>query len=283
MTQTSPYDYAPRVDREYDLPGDNSVAVWVILNVEHFRLDEPYREGDPVPDSKSHGRREYGTRAGYWRLLDLLDRHDVPATLALNAAVCDRQPTVVEAALDRDWDIMGHGVTNSHRLGDMDREDERREIEETRDRIASATGSTPAGWLSPGLQESFATPELLAEAGFSYVCDWCADDQPFALTTGDLLSVPYSLDLNDKGLFGRQGFTGPQYRDALLDAFATLRAEGSEAGRGRVLPVPLHPYIAGQSFRAPYVGEVLEHVAAADDAWVTTGDEIAAHYRRVYC
>lgn len=277
--ETSPYDYSPIVDREYDLPDGASVAVWVILNVEHFQLDEPYREGDPVPDSKGHGRREYGTRAGYWRLLDRLDRHDVPATLALNAAVCDHQLEVVEAALDRDWAIMGHGVTNSRRLVDMSRETERREIEETRDRIASVTGSTPAGWLSPGLQESFATPDLLAEAGFTYVCDWCADDQPFAFADVDLVSVPYSLDLNDKGLFGRQGLTGPQYRDALLDAFDTLCTEGSDPDRGRVLPIPLHPFITGQSFRAPYFGEALARIVAHDDVWMTTGDKIAAHYR----
>lgn len=279
MDETPPYEYSPITDRDYDLPGDYAVAVWVILNVEHFRLDEPYREDDPVPDTKSHGRRDYGTRVGFWRLADVLDEHGVPATLALNAAVCDHEPAVVEAAVERDWPIMGHGVTNSLRLIEMDPDTERAAIEATRDRIAEFTGSAPAGWLSPGLSSTFETPNLLAAADFEYLCDWCADDQPFELAGGDLVSVPYSLDLNDKGLIERQGLTGPQYRDALLSAFERLRAEG-RAGSARVLPIPLHPFIAGQSFYAPYLGEALSEIAAADDAWLTTGDELATHYRR---
>jgi peptidoglycan/xylan/chitin deacetylase (PgdA/CDA1 family) len=249
--------------------------------VEYFRVDESYREDDPVPNSKDHGRRDYGTRAGYWRLVDILDEYDVPATVALNAEVCDHQPRTVEAALDRDWAIMGHGITNSHRLVEMDRETQRKTIEETRDRISDFTGDSPSGWLSPGLMGNFDTLELLQRAGFDYLCDWCVDDQPFDFDNG-LVGVPYSLDLNDKGLYGRQGLTGSQYRDAILDACETLRTEGQQPNRGRVLPIPLHPHITGQSFRAPYLEEALSEIADHDDVWMTTGDAIADHYLREY-
>lgn len=275
----SPYEYRPIVDRDYELPDGNAVAAWVVINVEHFRLDEPYGDADTVPDTKTHGRREYGTRVGFWRLLDVLDDRGIPATVALNSDVCDNQPEVVEAIVDRDWPIVGHGTTNSRRLVEMDPPTERRTIERTRDRIAAATGDAPAGWLSPGLLESARTLDLLADAGFSYVCDWCADDQPFALSTGDLLSVPYSLDLNDKGLIGRQGLSGPQYRDALVDAGQTLLREGRGRASGRVLPIPLHPHITGQPFRTPYLAAALDQLDAQDDLRFTTGDEIATHYR----
>jgi hypothetical protein len=94
-----------------------------------------------------------------------------------------------------------------------------------------------------------------------------------------LLSVPYSLALNDKGLFGRQGLTGPQYRRTLVDAGETLRTEGRRPGEGRVLPLPLHPHIAGQSFRSLHLGDALDRLAAHHDVWFTTGDEFAAQYR----
>ncbi|MFB6096757.1 MAG: polysaccharide deacetylase family protein [Haloferacaceae archaeon] len=274
MSTTPPFDYSPIVERDYDLPDGTRLAAWVILNVEHFRYDLPYREGDPVPDSKGHGRREYGTRVGYWRLQEILDDHSVPATLALNSEVCDHEPAVVEAAVERDWAIMGHGRTNSRRLVGMDRRTAEREIRETRDRIERFTGSPPAGWLSPGLQHTAETPELLEETGFSYVCDWCADDQPFELADLDLVTVPYSLDLNDTRLFRSSGYTGPQYRDAILDAADTLAAEGN-----RVLPIPLHPYITGQSFRAPHFEAVLAELVDREDVWLTTGDELASHFR----
>jgi peptidoglycan/xylan/chitin deacetylase (PgdA/CDA1 family) len=279
IPSASPYDYSPIVERDYELPGDNAVAAWVAINVEHFRLDEPYWGADAVPDVKTHGRREYGNRVGFWRLLDVLDERDVPATIVLNSDVCDTQPRVVEEIVERDWPIIAHGTTNSRRLVEMDRETERETIQRARDRIESFTGEAPAGWMSPGLRASAHTAELIADAGFSYVCDWCADDQPFAMDVDDLLSVPYSLDLNDKGLFGRQGLTGAEYRDALVDACATLRREANEQGSGRVLPIPLHSYIAGQSFRAPYLGEVLDRLTRIDDVWFTTADEIAAQYR----
>jgi peptidoglycan/xylan/chitin deacetylase (PgdA/CDA1 family) len=278
MAETPPYDYTPDPERDYDLPGDHTVAAWVVLNVEHFHIDEPYREGDPVPDSKGQGQRDYGTRAGYWRLLDVLDDQDVPATLALNAEVCDHQPRVVEAALDCDWPLMGHGLTNSRRLTAMSPAEQRETIEATRDRIAAVAGEAPAGWLSPSLQSTLETPVHLAEAGFEYLCDYCAGDQPFDID-GDLVGVPYSLDLNDKGLFGRQGLTGRQYRDSLLDACDTLAREGTEPGNARVLPIPLHPHVTGQPFRAPYLEEVLAELTAREEVWLTTGDEIAAHYR----
>lgn len=280
VPSTSPYEYSPIVDRDFDLPDGDALAVWVVINVEHFRLDEPYGGAGVVPDTKSHGRREYGTRVGFWRLLDVLDEREIPATIALNSDVCDHQPAVVEAIVDRDWPVMGHGTTNSRRLVEMDRETERETIEHTRDRIAEATGETPAGWLSPGLLESVNSLELLADAGFSYVCDWCADDQPFDLGVGDLLSVPYSLDLNDKGLIDRQGLTGPQYRDTLVTAGETLRREGRRQGQARVLPIPLHPPLTGQPFRAPYLAAALDRLADYDDVQFTTGDELAAHYRR---
>ena len=278
MAPTRPYSFSPVTERTFSLPGDRPVAVWVVLNVEYFRYD-PDDTDDPELDTKSFGRREYGPRVGLWRLLDVLDDADVPATYALNAEVCDHQPEVVDAALDRGWPIMGHGRTNSRRLVSMSTAADRRTIRETTERIEAYAGSRPSGWLSPGLMQSADTLGHLDEAGYSYVCDFCADDVPFPFDGYDLLSVPYSLDLNDKGLFGRQGLAGPQYRDAVLDAFETLRADARRTGVARVLPIPLHPHITGQSFRAPYLGEALDRLADADDAWLTTGDELAAHYR----
>jgi peptidoglycan/xylan/chitin deacetylase (PgdA/CDA1 family) len=145
MPATSPYEYSPIVDRDYELPADNAVATWVLINVEHFRLDEPYGGAGVEPDTRTHGTREYGTRVGFWRLLELLDDREISATIALNSEVCDTQPEVVEAVVDRGWPIIGHGTTNSRRLIDMDRETEKRTIQRTRDRIESFTGTAPAG------------------------------------------------------------------------------------------------------------------------------------------
>lgn len=280
MVADPPYPFDPIVDRDYRLPGGESLAVWVVLNVESFLLRGPQSKGtDTAMNTKDFGRRGYGSRVGLWRLIDVLDSLEIPATYALNADVCDRQPQVVDAAIDRDWAIMGHGLTNSRRLVSMATQEVKRTIRETTNRIESCTGNAPIGWLSPGLVHPTGTLEYLVDAGYSYICDFPADDQPFRMDPIDLVGVPYSVDINDKGLIGRQGLSGPEYRDALVDAFDTLREEGRETGNARVLPIPLHPHITGQPFRARYLEEALERMSAHDDVWFTTGDAIAERFR----
>jgi hypothetical protein len=86
-----------------------------------------------------------------------------------------------------------------------------------------------------------------------------------------MLSVPYSVELNDLGLFLR-GLTGPDFLQMVKDQYDVLRAEG-----GRVLPLALHPFVIGQAFRAKYLDLALEYIATQPDVWITTSDEIAAH------
>ena len=69
-----------------------------------------------------------------------------------------------------------------------------------RDTIAAIKVSpAPRGWESPGLTETDDTIDLLAEAGIEYVADWVLDDQPVPIRTrsGDIVSVPYTVELND--------------------------------------------------------------------------------------
>jgi allantoinase len=128
--------------------------------------------------------------------------------------------------------------------------------------------------MGPGLTETHATPALLAELGLTYVLDWTNDDQPYELTVPGMLSVPYTVELNDLMLFGRST-TGDEYVQAVKDQHEQLHAEG-----GRVMALALHPFVTGQAFRAKYLDRALEYVAAAPDTWLTTSDEIAEHYLR---
>jgi hypothetical protein len=68
-----------------------------------------------------------------------------------------------------------------------------------------------------GTTETFQTPALLAELGLSYVLDWTNDDQPYWLTVPGMLSVPYSVELNDLGLFGFKGVSGPEFVQIVKD------------------------------------------------------------------
>jgi peptidoglycan/xylan/chitin deacetylase (PgdA/CDA1 family) len=274
----TPFHYSPITERPpITWPEGKNVAVYLGINIEHFLVGRPSTSiwpgtADLVPDALNHGWRDYGVRVGIWRLIDILDRHNVPASALLNSSVVDHYPQIIAAGAARDWAWLAHGRTNSVLHTGFSPEEERRELTAIVDTIAAGTGRRPRGWMGPGLTETSHTPELLAELGLDYVLDWTNDDQPYPLTVPGVISVPYTVELNDLMVFSR-GLTGPDYVQMVKDQYAQLRAEG-----GRVMALALHPFVIGQAFRAKYLDQALEFLAAQPDCWLTTSDDIAEHY-----
>jgi allantoinase len=274
------YDYDPIIRRKpLRWPDGARVAVWVIPNIEHFHLDRPgtaMRAGstNQVPDPYNVGWRDYGLRVGIWRQMAIFDKYGIRATVALNAEVCDHYPVVIEEGVKREWEFMGHALTNSQSLYGLSEDDERDVIHRTVERIAAGTGKRPRGWLGPGLAETLRTPDLLAAEGVEYVGDWCADDQPFPLKVarGSLTSMPYTIELNDIPIFLNQQLTGRQYYEVIRDQFDVLYREGEESGR--VMAIALHPMITGQPHRAKYLDDALGYVTGHRHVWLATGSEI---------
>ena len=117
----------------------------------------------------------------------------------VNSSMYDYAPELIAAHRARGDEIVGHGRTNSERQGTLVEAEERKLIGETTERIAQEEGRPPEGWLGPWISESARTPDLLAEAGYRYLLDWCHDDQPVWMKTrgGRILSLPYPQELND--------------------------------------------------------------------------------------
>jgi peptidoglycan/xylan/chitin deacetylase (PgdA/CDA1 family) len=270
------YDYSPITERPaLDWPAGNRVAFYVGLNIEHFLPDEPSTSIWPIdvkPDALNHGWREYGARVGIWRIIDILDRYGVRASALVNSMVAEHNPQIIKAGTERDWAWLAHGQTNSILHTGYEPDEERRILTDITTTIETATGKPPKGWMGPALTETHNTPELLAELGYQYVLDWTNDDQPYRLNVPGMLSVPYTLELNDLGLFLR-GLSGPDFLQMVKDQYDVLREEG-----GRVMALALHPFVIGQPFRAKYLNLALEYIAAQSDVWLTTSDDIAAHY-----
>jgi peptidoglycan/xylan/chitin deacetylase (PgdA/CDA1 family) len=278
------YDYSPIVDRpRLTWPGDARVAVWVAPNVEFYELDPPVGPARapwprPHPDVLGYALRDYGNRVGFWRLLEVLDRHRVRGTAALNVALCEHHPEVVEACRTRGWEFFSHGVYNTRYPYGMDEGQERAMIEDALATVARHTGQRLQGWLSPALASTERTPHLLAEYGLRYACDFLHDDQPFPLRVrrGRLISLPYSVEVNDGSGYLRSGLTPGQWADGLRAQFDQLYAEGATSGR--VMCVPLHPFLSGQPHRLAALSDALAHIVAHDRVWLATGAEIADWY-----
>ncbi|WP_327129536.1 polysaccharide deacetylase family protein [Streptomyces sp. NBC_01727] len=259
-------------------PNGARLAFYVGLNIEHFRPDLPLlQSGGPVPDPLSHGWREYGNRVGVWRLMDIFDEVGIRATGILNSDVCTEFPEIIEAGVARNWAWVAHGQTNSIFQTGMGPKDEQQYLKEMFATLDASLPARPKGWLGPGLTETAATPQLLADAGLNYILDWCCDDQPFPTNTPGMLSVPYSLDVNDFLMFTTNpGLSGPDFERVVLDQFEQLLEDSASAGR--VMALPLHTFIIGQPYRAKYLKRVLKTIAATKDVWLCTSDDIADHY-----
>lgn len=284
--ETRRYDYQPIIDRPpLRWPNGARVALWVCPNIECFHIDLPVRApgaAPHLPDVQAYSLRDYGSRVGVFRMMDVFDKHRIRASVLLNAEVCDRHPRIIEEGKKRNWEWLGHGLTNNTVLSSYPPENQREVIRQVKDGITAAVGTAPKGWLGPGLDETFDTPDHLAAEGFEYLCDWSHDDQPVPMRvcSGRMITVPYSQGINDFPVFVQGNHTPQEYFQMVCDQFDTLYAEGSESGR--VMAIPLHPFITGLPFRIKYLDRALKYIVEHDDVWRATGREIAAWYYQNY-
>lgn len=284
LTSHGRYPYSAIIDRPaYDWPHGKRLAVFLALNVEHFPFGEgmgiPLAPAQPEPDVVNYSWRDYGNRVGVWRLLAEFDRLALPATVLANTALYDHAPRVMEAFRARGDEIVGHGVTNAERQGTMEEADERDLIARTTAALTRHEGKPPTGWLGPWVSESRVTPDLLAEAGYRYVMDWAADDQPIWLATrkgGRILAIPYPRPSNDLPELHGARQTPSDYADILIDQFDEMLDQSRDMPL--VYNLSLHPFLAGWPYRLRHIRRVLEHIAAhRDDIWLTHAGAIAAH------
>jgi allantoinase len=282
------YPYSAIVDRKpLRWPNGARVAVWVIPNIEHFLFDRPSTSVTAVttslvPDVLNYSWRDYGVRVGIWRMMDVMGKHGVKGTVALNSDVCRHYPSIIEAGKQLGWEWMGHGSNNSTLINRQSEEEEKQLIKNVVDTIKTSTGQQPRGWLSPALSESHRTLDILAENGIQYVGNWVNDEQPYPMRvkSGSIISMPYSIELNDIPVFLDQGQAPETFGKMISDQFDVLYEDGAKTGR--VMSICLHPFLIGHPHRSKYFDQALAHIRARQEVWITTGGEINDWYRKNY-
>lgn len=278
------YDYVRIGARpDYCWPGGKRLAFYICTNIEYFA----FCAGDGALDNavinakQSHRNfawRDYGLRIGIWRLFDMLDELGLPAAHNTNSLIYRHRPDIIERIHQRQDEVIAHGRTNSEHQDSMWEDDEARMIHEVTETIARAQGKPPGGWMGPGLAESAVTPDLLKEAGYRFVMDWPCDDQPFWMNTrsGRLLSVPYSIELNDGPVLARRQHSPREFADMLVDQFDEMVEQCIEAPL--VCSIALHPFLVGQPFRIRPLRDALKHCLGhrhKDRVWWTRPGDIA--------
>lgn len=276
------YPYSPIVGRPvYDWPQGKRLAVYIGLNLEWFSFGEglgaELAPGGPQPDVLNYGWRDYGNRVGVFRLAELFAELKLPVSLLINAQMLEHAPQAVAAFPGAE--LIGHGRSNSERQGTLSEDEERRLIAESTAALEKYSGTRPRGWLGPWISQSPLTPDLLQEAGYAYLLDWCHDDQPVWMKTrkGRILSVPYPQELNDIPQIVARKREGADFADMIVDAFDVMQGECVK--RPLVMGIALHPYLVGWPHRFKHLARALDEIVRKADerVWFTTAGAIAAH------
>ena len=278
------YDWSMLAQRvPVQWPHGARVALWVVPTLEWFPLNMqgvPFKPPGAMqtayPDLRHYTLRDYGNRVGIFRIMRALDNHGIRASVAVNAAVAVRYPALVQACVQRNWEIIGGGLDMDHlHHAGLPVDEERKLITDTLGILREVSGQQIRGWLSPAKSESANTLDLLGEAGLDYVCDWVNDDMPYPMHTasGALVAMPHPIDMDDHTILVQNHHSEDDFRDQLCDQFDVLYRESATQG-GRVMALSLHPWVIGQPYRIGALEEALQHMLRHQGVWAATGSEI---------
>ena len=270
---------------KYAWPGGKRLAVYVSVNVEHFPfgvqvgpdLDRPTQPWS----QRSWLWREYGNRVGAWRLLDLFDELELAVGVITNTANYEHCPEVLAAHKKRGDEFISHGRSQAERPIEMPIEEERALIREVTAAMTRYNGVKPLGWMTPYLTPSLNTTDLIVESGYGYVMDWgICDEQPFWVKAagGQILALPYPIELNDQPAVVYRGNTAAEYADMLVDNFDEML--GKSRDTPLVLAISIHTFVMGQPFRVSRLRKALQHILKhGREVWIAKPEEIVRYYQ----
>jgi len=203
------WNYRPQTPKRPDWfkewPGGARVAVMLIVLNEWESVPTPVR---PMPRGAYHtfdtlalGIREYGARHGVRRVLDVLDRHEVKASVVTSGLVAELFPESVQEVGARGHEIATHGWDQAmHPPVYETRAQEQDSVVKSVSSLERVSGNRIVGYMSQGPRPTPHTLEMCADLGFVWTADYSDSD------------VPYLIDVNGKKIVS-VGYTMPNYTD----------------------------------------------------------------------
>lgn len=280
----------PRIPYQFSNDGpklkpspEGGIMVHLVVNVEHWQFDAsmprtiitPPHGKETVPDVPNFSWADYGMRAGLPRIIEAIKSRGLPASTSFNAGVIQAYSQAAQAMHEAGWEFIGHGVHQkslNHADGEKDL------IATSLNMIETFTGTRPKGWLSPGLRESYQTPEFLKQLGIEYVFDWVVDDVPHWMTTqhGPLLALPYNLEVNDSIIYAVEKHASDEMYLRLVNTLSLFEREAQQ--HPRVLAIGLHPHLIGVPHRFGSFERMLDLLMKTPNVCFKTGQGIAHWY-----
>jgi peptidoglycan/xylan/chitin deacetylase (PgdA/CDA1 family) len=220
------------------------------------------------------GVREYGARHGIWRLLDVLDKHGVKATIPTNGLTAELFPATVRASQDRGHEVAAH-QWDMHVFPPMftSREEERSSLARTVAAIEDVIGAKLRGYLSPGPRPTPFTLDILTESGFLWTSDYVDSDFPYVISCNDkrIVSISYATPgYTDGELSSRGAIQG------LAEIKYAFDATFEESKRHPMkFCYAIHPHVSGTVGMAQLLDDFLAHVRSRGNIWFPRYIDIA--------
>ena len=162
-------------------PNKARLAVSFVVNVEEG-AERSIGDGDLVNESVYEAVEEvtghvdpcmeshfaYGTRAGYRRIVQLLDKFNVTATFSTCGRAAQRLPWLMEDIVARGHEVSCHGWKWRTHSG-LSECEERQIIAKTHKQITQSTGIAPVGWHTRSASTAHTRKLLLEHGGFMYL------------------------------------------------------------------------------------------------------------------
>lgn len=279
-----PYEMLPK-RAPIAWPDGKTVATWIVVSLEWFPItpeDKPFRAPGHMqtayPDYRHYTAREYGTRVGFYRLLDAFAKAGVRVSVAANSAIAERYPSIIRDIVAAGHEIIAHSTDmNGTIASGLPLEAERALIASSLDTFERVAGFRPRGWHSIARSQSFNTVPLLKDLGVDYCVDWANDEMPWTFANG-LVNVPLNHELSDRQILNVQQQSVDSYAEQILDAYDWLSAEAAVQGSGRLLPLHLTPYIIGLPYRMDAFEALLGELAERPQTWFATGGNVFDRY-----
>lgn len=283
------YDWSMLSERKPVVwPGNKTLALWVNVNLQFYPLNQqgiPFKVPGgmtmPYPDLRHYSLRDYGNRVGLFRVLKALDQYKLRPTFAVNTRLAERTPYLMDLLKERDDEILCHGYhMDALHYGGQARDAEAELVKRSLEELRKLSGQSVTGWLSPVKNESEHTPELLADNGIEYFCDWVNDELPYEFRTesGPLIAMPLSTELDDRFILQNNQHSETAYVEQIGDACDFLIEEAGQQC-GRILALTIHPWLLGQPHRIAYLEQVLAQLSARPQVWTATASEIVSSWK----
>jgi len=272
-----------RLDRDFKWPGGRSVAV--VFNIAYEGWSDGKAPGlgpmgNPLPpgvfDTNALSWGSYGATRGVERLLRILDKLQLRASIMVSGVFAERTPDTLKLMTSAGHEIVAHAYAQDIIPASLTPEQCRADIMRTTEALASVSGVRPKGWISPRGTPGTETARFLIEAGYEWQGDAFDDDRPYiqAFDQGRLVAIPLTMEINDLPHAMRYGRSPSQFIEIFDDLLDNALSVDDEA---LMIDVTAHAHVYGRPAGAWAYESVARKAMEYDNVWVATRADIARH------